>query len=100
MSTQICHLFLKDFFPDRICSKSNSYNLQYFLKRGITKETLDKWLIINQSGILAQDFFYYMKNKKFIMAFQIIIKASKINTKLPFAIINKIFRRGLKLING
>jgi hypothetical protein len=34
------------------------------------------------------------------MAFQIIIKASKINTKLPFAIINKIFRRGLKLING
>ena len=64
------------------------------------KETLDKWLIINQSGILAQDFFYYMKNKKFIMAFQIIIKASKINTKLPFAIINKIFRRGLKLING
>ena len=82
-------------------TKKYTYLYDFVINKNIfKKETLDKWLIINQSGILAQDFFYYMKNKKFIMAFQIIIKASKINTKLPFAIINKIFRRGLKLING
>lgn len=79
-------------------TKKYDYLYDFAKSRNIySDETLNQWKIINQSGILAQDFFYYLKHKKIFMAFKIIIKSSTINNKLPFSIINKIFKR---VING